>query len=364
MKTVGVFFGGQSVEHDISVITGVMTVNSIDKNKYNPLPVYVDKSGAWYTGKSLFDVDFYKSVDLKKLVRVGIFGGDNAIYQIKGKKIKKLFNLAIAVNCMHGGLGEDGSLVGALLNSKIPVASPKVLASAVCMDKRFTKIVMKGLGIKTVPYVYVEKESELSVVQEKLGFPVVVKPNKSGSSIGITVADDYNSLVRSFNFAKSYGEGVIIEPKLQDFIEINCAGYRTEKGVLVSECEQPVGRCEVLTFTDKYKDGERVFPANIPKKISDKIQRLTEKIYLELDVQGVIRIDYFLSGERVFVNEINTVPGSLAYYLFGDTLKSLTTMINESIAVGEKRFAVESSFNKEYNSGILSTFGAKGSKRL
>ncbi len=364
MKNIAVFFGGQSVEHDVSVISGVMTVNSIDKEKFNPIPVFIDKKGSWWTGDKLFDIDFYQNFCEKKVKKVTLLSGENVLYLLKGKKLKPLCAIAVAVNCMHGGLGEDGSMAGALKVSRIPLASPPVLASAVCMDKRFTKVVMKGLNVKTLPYIYAEKESDLENIESKIPFPLIVKPNKSGSSIGITVANDTGELIRSFKLAKAYGEGVIIEPKLQDFIEINCGGYKTENDVVVSECEQPVGRTDILTFADKYQEGKRVFPADIPKKISDKIQSLTEKIYLALSAEGIIRIDFFIVKNSIFVNEINTVPGSLAYYLFGNNLKSLTKMLNQTIALSEKNFALENTFNKNYKSSILSGFGNKGAKRL
>ncbi len=364
MKNILVLFGGQSVEHEVSIITGVMTINSLDKEQFIPVPVYIDKSGEWWTGESLFDIDFYKNFDSKKLKRVTLVGGENILYELKKNRLKRIRAISVGINCMHGGLGENGSVVGALALSKIPLASPPLLPSSVCMDKRFTKIVMKGLGVKCLPYVYAEKESELEQIEQKIPYPMIVKPNEGGSSIGVSVAEDEKQLVRAFRYAKSFGEGVIIEPKLEEFMEINCGAYKTERGVMVSECEQPVGRTKVLSFSDKYQEGKRVFPADIPRKTADKIQALTEKIYLALGAEGVIRIDFFLVKNSVYVNEINTVPGSMAYYLFGNSLKSLKGMCTEMIKLAEKKFAVQNTFNKNYKSSILLGFGNKGAKRL
>ena len=160
MKNIAVFFGGQSVEHEISVITGVLTVNSLDKTGYRAVPVYVGTDGVRYTGDYLKDPDNYKAFDGKKVKRVTFIPGDNALYLLKGKKIKRYIEIAAAINCMHGERGEDGSLAGELKTLGIPLASPDILPSSVCMDKTFTKIVMKGIGVKMLPSVTVKSAGE------------------------------------------------------------------------------------------------------------------------------------------------------------------------------------------------------------
>ncbi|MBQ7349135.1 MAG: ATP-grasp domain-containing protein [Clostridia bacterium] len=365
MKNIAVFFGGQSVEHDISVITGVMAVNTLDKEKYNAIPVYVDKAGGWYTGESLVDPDNYKNLNYKKLKKVAILGGDKRLFEIKGKRLKPICSIAACINCMHGERGEDGSLSGLLNMCKIPLASPSIAPSAVCMDKGLTKTLLKGLKIKTLSGICVSDIEQLTENSSGIEYPVIVKPNSLGSSIGINRADNEKELLSAVNYALKFGDCALIEPCLENFIEINCAAYLNSDGkITVSECERPVGRSEILTFNDKYRGGKRVFPADIDKKISDKIKGITEKIYRELSFSGVIRIDYFLTGGQIFVNEINTVPGSLAYYLFSDTLKGFKNMLNELITVAEKNFAKSSTVQKTYNSGILLSAGAKGAKRL
>lgn len=365
MKNVAVFFGGKSVEHDVSLITGAITLNTLDKEKYNPVPVYVDKSGVWYTGEQLFDVDSFKNLNKKKLKRVGLTGGENILYQIDGKRNKKLFTIAAAINCMHGERGEDGSLCGVLKMNDIPLASPPLAASSVCMEKSFTKLFLKGIGVNALPCAIVWDLFKWKDAKEEIGYPCIVKPDKLGSSVGVSTAENDEQLERAVRYALSFGEKAIIERKLENFIEINCAAYMNERGeVVVSECERPIGRTEVLTFNDKYVGGERVFPADISKNVSDKIKRITKKIYLALGARGIIRIDYFLENGKVLVNEINTVPGSLAYYLFCDTLKEFKSVLNQLIALSEKEHAKSTTFVKEYHSGILSACGTKGAKRL
>ena len=364
MKNIAVFFGGCSVEHDISIITGVMTANSLDKEKYNAIPIYVDKSGAFFTGKILFDLDEFKEMNLKKLTRVTFVSGENALYAIKGRKIKPLAPIKACINCLHGEHGEDGTIAGLLKTCNIPLASPDIMSSAVCMDKEFTKIALKGMGIKTVKGVLVNNLSQVNKVIKKFKFPLIVKPVTLGSSIGIGVAHDEKELSACISRALRYSEDALIEPFLSSITEVNCAGYMDSDGtVIISECEIPISRGGMLSFKDKYVGGKRIFPANIDKKLSEKIKALTEKIYKTFKFSGVIRIDYFLLGEEVLVNEINAVPGSLAYYLFGDTLKSFSVMIDKIIDEAICRHARKSTIETEYKSGILKMAGSKGAKK-
>ncbi len=360
MKNVAVFFGGQSVEHDVSIITGALTTNSIDKIQYNALPIYVDKKGKWFTGEILKDIDQYKNLDYKKLTPVTLVGGSNILYRVKGKKLKPLHSVAVAVNCMHGERGEDGSLAGLLNMCDIPLASPNLICSSVCMDKSFTKTVMKGLKIKTLPSVTAGKTLDEKQVLSKLKLPLIVKPVTLGSSIGIAKVEKKQDLAPAVMLAKKFSERVIIEPCLDSFIEINCAAYRNKFGkVVVSECERPIGKDGVLSFEDKYKAGKRIFPADIDKEISDKIKQTTVKAYEGLNANGVIRIDYFVSGSEVYLNEINTVPGSLAFYLFSQTLKGFTTLLNEMIELTIKESNQRATLVKAFDTGILNMGGIK-----
>ena len=364
MKNVAVFFGGESVEHDVSVITGTLTLNSIDKNLFNPIPIYVAKDGRWFTGEILKDVDEYKTLNQKKLIEVILKSGRNQLFQIKGKKLKPLLAIAVAINCMHGERGEDGCLAGVLSMSNIPLASPNLLASSVCMDKSFTKTVMKGLKIKTLPSVSVGEKFNEKEVFSKLKLPLIVKPNSLGSSIGISKVNKKEDLTSAISFAKKFGERVIIEPFLKDFIEINCAVYRDRHGkIVVSECERPVGKDEVLSFDDKYKSGKRIFPADISEKLSSKIKDTTKKVYSELYADGVLRIDYLVSGDEIYLNEVNTVPGSLACHLFSLTLKEFSGVLEKNIRRAESDFAKEQTIKTTFKSGIINGFGAKGSKK-
>ena len=362
MKSVAVFFGGVSVEHDVSVITGVLTCNSLDKS-FNVVPVYVDKSGEWFTGESLLDPDNFTRLDYKKLTRVSLVAGKNILYAVRGRKLKELCVISAAINCMHGERGEDGSLAGVLKMCGIANASSDIYSSALAMDKTLTKRALKGIA-KMLPYVFIESVKEAEEITLPFSYPVIVKPVFGGSSIGVKIVDNKDELSRAVGFALRFGKRVIIEPCLKDFIEINCAAYKNVNGVKVSECEMPVRRTDYLTFSDKYESGKRVFPADIPQKISDKIKKITEKVYTIFGFTGVIRIDYFLKDDTVYLNEINSVPGSLAYYLFSDTLAGFTEMLNELLEIARINFAEDNTLKKTYDSGILYSIGAKGAKHL
>lgn len=366
MKEIAVFFGGESVEHDVSVITGVTMLNAVDSERFKVTPVYVDKGGNFYTGKALFDLDEYKNFDLKKLKRVTLMPNDNALYQIKGNKIKKISNLSAIVNCMHGGFGEDGSFQGLFNVCKIPVCSSGVVASSVSMDKYFTKKVLKGLGVKHLPAVKIKSVYDLHKHQKELSeFPLIVKPNSLGSSIGIVKANNRTELVNGVLSALKYCDSAIIERCLIDFTEINCAVYRDYGGkTVVSDCERPVSKNEILNFSDKYIDGEREFPAQISKTLSEKVKNTTQKVYEECGFSGVVRMDYMVKDNQVFLNEINSVPGSLAYYLFSDTLKDFSQVLSDIIEKAVKDFEMHATALKRFDSGILNGVGSKGAKHL
>ena len=362
MKSIAVFFGGVSVEHDVSVITGVLTCNTLNK-ALNVVPVYVDRSGEWFTGEILTDPDSFNNLDYKKLIKVTLVAGSNVLYAVHGKKLKELGVISSAINCMHGERGEDGSLAGVLKMCGIANASADVYPSALAMDKVLTKCAVKGI-VKVLPYAVVSSVKQAEETCLPFDYPVIVKPVLGGSSIGVKIAENKEELSRAVGFSLRYGKRVIIEPCLNDFTEINCAAYLCANGLKVSECEMPIRRTDYLTFADKYESGKRVFPADIPKKLSDKIKKITAEVYNTFAFTGVIRIDYFIKDGQVLLNEINSVPGSLAYYLFSDTLKGFSEMLDDLLEVARINFAEDNTVKKTFDSGILRAVGAKSAKRL
>lgn len=364
MKTVVVFFGGQSPEHDVSVITGVMCLNAIDKSLFMPMPVYVARSGLWYTGDKLFDVGYYKSLKEKELTRVQIAAGENALYSIKKGRLKKLCAVSCAINCMHGAKGEDGALKGLLDMSGVPLVGSPMLPAALSMDKCATKIFLKGLNVKTMPYEVWTDGIDLDALEKKLGYPVMVKPSSLGSSIGINKAENRAELLKSVNKAKKFDGNILIEKCASPLIEINAAAYRGKKGIVVSECEMPATDNKFLTFEDKYVNGSRQFPAPISEKLSNKIKKTTEKIYASLGFSGVVRIDYLIYGNEAYVNEINSTPGSMAYYLFTKTFAGFGIILTDLIETAMEDFNKNSLLISRFDCDILKISGAKGGKRF
>ena len=368
MKNILVFFGGVSQESDVSVLTGVLTLNSLDKEQFNAIPVYIDKKGVWYTGEEMKKVGFFKNFNAKKAKRVTLVLGEDALYELNGRKLTRSLHVDCAINCLHGRNGEDGSLSGALRLCKIPFASPDIFSSAASLDKVKTKIMLKGLGIATAEYASVpretffnDKKAAADDVERTLEYPVIIKPSSSGSSIGITVARSRQELLDGLEKAFVYDNLALTETFMDGAVDINCAAMFVGGEIVVSECEKPLVKGEILSFTDKYsgsKLGEiKEFPAKIDKNLSDEIKETTKKIYSSFGFCGVIRADYLIHENKVYLNEINGVPGSLAYYLFSPKLSVFTENLTLLIEQGIRSWLVYDGCRFDYRSDILSFKG-------
>lgn len=367
MKNILVIFGGNSSEHDISVITGVLCLNGTDKTKYNAIPVYVDKDGLWYCGEILKNVENYKNLDFKKLFRVTLISGSRNLYTLKKRKLKELGEISLAINCLHGINGEDGSLAGMLNMCKIPLASPDIYMSSVGMDKGLCKDIARAHFIRTLKYVglsseeYFSRQNECEKrIADKIGFPMIIKPSHLGSSIGITVANDIKELKEGLYKAFRLDYSCIIEPKLTNFQEVNCACYTGGNGLVVSEVTECFTQNSILTFEDKYGGEAQSSAADLPENIIKKVKDWTVRIYRLLKGEGVIRVDYLIKDGTVYFNEINTVPGSLAYYFFCDGLSELPEFLNDIYARAFKVANARSGLCTEFDSDVLTISGVKG----
>lgn len=372
LKNVAVVFGGMSCENEISIITGTMAANVIDRNLYNVYPVYLSQEGKFYTGESLFDVTAFRGGLTGKAEEAFFLSG--GLYTYKGKKMKEKAKIDCGINCCHGMGGEDGAVSALFSLNGIANASPDLLASSVFMDKAATKLIAKALGIKSAPYFRVgegeyARRAALAVrcIERRLGYPVIVKPARQGSSIGIFVAEDRASLVRAMESAFAYDSVLIAEKYLSDRREINCAAYRKDGEIIVSECEEPLTAHKILTFGDKYisggaKERTRVFPADIPAELSARAKGYTKLLYRKLDLRGVVRADYIISGGEVYFNEMNTVPGSLAYYLFSENMAGFSRMIGELIGQGIRDAQAAKGKKMLKNCGVLNAFPPGGKK--
>lgn len=336
---VAVIFGGASNENEISVITGTMAANVLKGGGERVVAVYITKDGDFYTGDALLDIANFKGEKYKALPRAHIADGGVYVLNRRGKT-KKFIPVDVALNCCHGGLGEGGGLCGLCGMAKIPLAGAGIFESAAFMDKYITKLVLSALGVKCAPYTYVTQESSVDGVKLP-EYPVIVKPVSLGSSIGVERADNAEELGSALQAAFVYDSAAIVEKYIESRREINCAAYFADGRVTVSECEEASSDGEILSFDDKYTGGGRsVFPAKIPKKLSDNIKRTTADVYTRLNMRGIVRFDYILSGDTVYLSEINTVPGSLSYYLlsggFKDFYPVLCAVLSQAKSDAEK----------------------------
>ena len=376
MKNVLVFFGGVSCEHDVSVITGVMALNAMDKSKYTAIPVYVSKDGVWFTGEKLKDLAFYKTLKNKNgatnkyLTRCVLLPSDDKLYYLKANKLKPMYKVYSAINCMHGGYGEGGEFTAIIKNSKIPFVCSDLFASSLSQDKEFTKIALKSIGVSALPYLklsrdnyYLKKECALGVVQKKFDYPVVIKPAKLGSSIGISMARDLRELERGVDFAFRFDDKIIIEKGVENFREINCAVYKSGGEIHVSELEEVEKTNYILTFEDKYKTpAKKIFPTNLSAEIASEIKAISGAIYRKLAFSGVIRIDFIVVDSKIYVNEINSIPGSLAYYLFCKDFGEFSTMLSKLIEDSVDTFRAGFQSLSYFDGGILDGTSIKTGK--
>ncbi len=387
---VAVIFGGRSCEHDISIITGNQLMENADKNKYNIIPVYISRDGNWYTGAKLKDMSFYQSFDENQVRRVYLpsNAGEKClmIYGKKGLLNKKdeRIPVDVAVPSVHGMNGEDGTLQGLLEMADIPYASSGVPGSAVGMDKILMKAIFKGGDIPVLDSVSCERgrwelESDkmIAEIEQALNYPVFVKPCNLGSSIGISRANDRESLKKAVEIAFNYDRRLLVEAGLTDFFEVNCSCLGYGADVRTSVCEMPVNWEEFLTFDDKYMRGgkseggmqalQRKIPAPIDDGLCDLVQSLSVKIFRLLDCKGVVRIDFMFdkNKQELYCCEINTVPGSFAFYLWEPLGIKFSSLIDRII-----EYALQAHKDKEENvyafdSSILQKVvrgGSKGSK--
>ena len=369
-KKVALFFGGRSLEHDVSIITAMQVLANIDKSKYSVEPVYM-KDGDLFV-RDVDKLEFFKNFDISRHKKVLLVKGE--LFEIKRGSIKKYFKPDVALIACHGGEGENGNLQAMLEYNGIPYSSPEVLQSTICMDKHFAKQMFDSMLLSVLPYETVLREEfeidaqkTLFSLESFLSYPLIVKPARLGSSIGISVAKCREELRSALALAFTFDNKAVVEHKLEDFVEVNCAAYFDGNAIRVSRTEQPVSSNEFLTFADKYENGGKmseiscVSPANIGS-LNLIVQATTERIYRDLDMNGIIRVDYLVDEKRnkVYVNEINTVPGSLAFYLFDIDFK---TLLDEVLENAMSRFLARKS-KTSFKTEILSRFegGFKMSK--
>lgn len=329
-RNIAVIFGGRSCENEISVITGTMAINVLKEGGESVIPLYMSQSNEIFTGAGLSDINNFKNGKSAAFTRAIITKGGIYVLTKRGRP-KKFIKIDVALNCCHGGQGEGGGVCGLFALNDIPLASAGMFESAAFMDKYFTKIVLKSLGVNYAPYVYIRELSSFTDA-EVLGYPIIVKPAKLGSSIGVERADDRQQLEAAVAAAFFYDDAVVCEKYLTDRREINCAAYYSGGKVITSECEEALSDGDIFSYDDKYSGGGKsVMPADIPAAMSDEIKGVTAEVYSRLNMRGIVRFDYILSGGKIYLSEVNTVPGSLSYYLLSNGFKDFYPVLQAVI---------------------------------
>lgn len=387
---VGVFFGGKSVEHEVSVISGLQAYNSFNREKYEPIAIYITKENELYTGEAIADIANYKNIPelLKKSTRVFFMYEQNKLqliqYPVKKFGSSVVAEIDVAFPVVHGANVEDGSLQGFLRHYNIPFVGCDVMASAVTMDKYVMKTVLKDNDIPVLDCVTLnvkeyqrEEETAYTRVEERIAYPVIIKPVNLGSSVGIKVAKDREGLREALEYAFTFGPKVLVERAIMNLREINCAVLGDYEQAQASECEEPISSDEILSYEDKYVAGSkngsegmrtarRELPANLTPEKREEIRQMAVKTFQVLNCNGVSRIDFMIDKDtdQVYVNEINPIPGSLAFYLWEALGKPYAELLDDMIKLALKREREEKSLMTSFDSNILQNANLSGAKGI
>lgn len=390
---IAVFFGGESVEHEVSIISAHQAIEALDKNKYNVIPVYVSKERKLYVSDLLKDISNYK--DLKHLIsqctQVSITSEDNrvVIRPVKPSLFgpKELGTIDVAIPVMHGTNGEDGTIQGFFEMLKVPYAGCDLYGAAIGQDKVLQKNVLNDNNLPITNWFWVygsEMDTHQSEILDKvhrLIYPVIIKPARTGSSVGISIAHNDEEYLACFDEARQYDEKIITEKVVKPMREINCSVVGDSYSCVASILEEvsSVSQDELLSFSDKYLGGSksaksegskgmastaRIVPAPLTDEQTRLIQQLAKETFRVLGTSGVCRIDFLMDADtkKVYVNEINTIPGSLAFYLWKAAGVSFSELMDKLVELALDRERRRSKMTFSYETNILSNFSASSAK--
>lgn len=386
---VGVIFGGETVEHEVSIISAVQAMNHMDNEKYEIIPIYIAKDRTWYTGTMLKEIDIYKNFDdLKRYAKkVTLCKRDGGFYLVNTKGLfrRDVAELDIAFPIVHGNNAEDGTIQGYLSMIGIPFVGSGILGSALGQDKVVMKQIFKDANLPVVPYTwffdsdYLDDDKKIKKNIKELGYPVIVKPASLGSSVGITVVKKENEIDEAITEAIKYDTKIVVEKMVHNMVEVNCSVLGNYEHQQTSELEEVMSGEEFLTYRDKYlgnaKGGKskgmastnRVIPARIKASTKKEIEEISKEAFRALNLSGVCRIDYLIDKKenKVYINEPNTIPGSLSFYLWEPTGKKYTELLDDMITLAIKDYKNRSKKTYSFESNILSNFnGTKGLKGI
>lgn len=379
---LGVIFGGETVEHEVSIISAIQAINSLNTDKYDIIPIYIAKDRTWYTGNALLDIELYKDMkNIKKECKEVVLCKKEKKYYLYNLNsiLKEKIEVDVIFPIVHGNNVEDGSLQGYLETIDIPYVGCPVLGASIGQDKVVMKFVFEANNIPVVPYCwfydteyYQDADKVLSSIK-KVGYPVVVKPASLGSSIGISFAKNEKEIKEKIEEAVKYDTKIVVEKAVENLTEVNCSVYGNYEYQKSSVIEEVSSDNDFLTYNDKYigsgktkgsgklkgmVNTSRIIPARIDIDTTKKVEELSKKIYKVLNLGGVCRIDYLINSKtkEVYVNEPNTIPGSLAFYLWEPLGLKYSDLLDELINIAIKNHKNNNKKVRSFDTNILSNY--------
>lgn len=388
---IGVIYGGETVEHEVSVISALQAMNNLNEDKYDIVPIYISKDRIWYTGHMLRDIEFYKEFEDEKKYATKVMlykkGKTFLLQRTTGIFRKDITDLDVILPVVHGNNVEDGSLAGLLDSIGIPYVGSHVLGGALGQDKVVMKQVMESVNLPIVPYTwfydseYLDNKENILKEIKKIGYPVIVKPATLGSSIGIEVAKNEKDIESKIEDAMEYDTKIVVEKIIENLTEVNASVLGNYEYQKVSPLEEVMGEDEILSFADKYLGNakskgtaskgmastSRIVPARIPEKLTKEIQDTAKQVFKVLNLSGVCRIDFLIDNKenKFYVNEPNTCPGSLSFYLWKEAGMKYSELLDEMVSIAIKEYKHKNQKTMSFKSSIFDGFnGSKGLKGM
>lgn len=379
--TVAVIFGGRSVEHDVSIVTGQQVIRALDPELYEVIAVYITRDGRWFTGEPLKVIENFTNeiTSIRDVVPTLLSPSTQhhglILNPVSGRfQRSEVKRLDVIFPTIHGTHGEDGTLQGLFEMADVPYVGCGVLGSALGNDKALTKQVLRQAGVPVVDDVVFtraewqnDSEAILARINAAFSYPVFVKPVTLGSSIGVSRVQDAAMLRATIEVATTFDRRIIVEPAVVDCQEINCAVMGDDTGVKSSVLEQPKSWAEFLSFDDKYmhggegmKSAERIIPAPLSPELTKRIQDMAAKVFTALQGRGTARLDFLVRGDDVYLNEINTMPGSLALYLWSEMGMSNRDVVNRLVKLAQDAYAEKRRTSFDYQSNLIKMTAQRG----
>jgi D-alanine-D-alanine ligase len=382
-KRVAVIFGGMSPEHEVSVITGLQALENLDKEKFIGIPVYVSKTGELFTGDNLLQIEAYRNlaeIEQKSQRVQPYLDSQRKGFQTVGGILKgNIIDVEVVFPCFHGGAGENGAFEGLFELLNLPFVGSGVLASAIGFDKIATKQLFEKNGLPITKYYWFyskdwEKNQKevLREIKQKLTFPLFIKPANAGSSIGVSKAKNDDELQNAIEVALLFDRKVITEEAFEGR-EINISVLGNSGSELeTSVCEEVFPSKDLLSYDDKYNSESskakgmasamRKIPANLKPEVEEKIKSMAKLAYQTLDCAGLARIDFMFNEKKnqIIILEVNTIPGSLSFYLWGPKGIKFKELLTRLIELALERHEEAKKLTTSFPTNILANFNPKG----